>query len=402
MIDLACRVVCVLLLIALLAMVLADVARAQFVTGDEEKMLRAMIPLAEFRADPSVLIYTERTMPKTYQLEAFNSGRTSVHNVNHNISADPGEAAKGHGRGGNIRTDKPWRTTAGTDNCPTVRTFKFLRLPAGKPIVWFRERFKEPNGFNGGKITSYATGPIGYAWRFPVGAIVGEVLLQRSPEGYDVPFEVRTRERLENTWTVDLFRPFRNPEELATAIKQSSPEWEKDTKLAGLVQHLETPKALPSRRTADLNHTVQVAFDSTASFDELPAMNEDLAMALLVATPFKSALGEVWRNRTCFAPTTKARFHVVPTNYEGSFVGSDETSCKHCHDSSGKSVRAFEFRDWYGFQNSGDDIISFHPFKRECIIDDASDGPVLIHNIPGVIEPYDSAKHEGQYHALVR
>jgi hypothetical protein len=389
------------LALALLALLAgSQTASAQFVTGDEEQVLRAMIPLEEFKDDPRVLIYTERTMPKTYQLEAFNGGVLSVHDVNHNISADPGEAAKGHGRGGNIRVEFPWRHTAGTDRCPTVRNFKFLRLPPGKPVVWFQQRYPQPEAFSGGQIIRRSAGPVGYGWVFPTGTVVGEVITQRNREGYDFTFEVRTRERLDREWVTDLFRPFRNHAELSAAIKQARPEWEKEPQLVALVKHLDTPAALPRKRLADGNHTVARAFDVTASVDELPPMDEDLAAALLASTPFKSCMGETWRNQDCYAPTTRAAFHIVPTNYDGSFVGSDDVSCKKCHESSGKHVSEFQSRDWYGFMSACDQVISFHPFDPSCIIQDAGAGPVRMRNIPGVIERYDPAKHSEGYHAL--
>jgi hypothetical protein len=400
MIDFACRVVCVLMLIALLAMVLADVARAQFVSGDEEKILRAMIPLEEFKDDPAVKFYHEGTMPKVYMLEAFNSGRLSVHNVNRNISADPGEAAKGHGMGGNIRVEFPWRHTAGTDRSPTVRTYKFLRLPPGKPVVWFEKRFPQPEAFVYGKIVRRSAGPVGVSWMFPVGTVVGEVITQRNRQGYDFTFEVRTRERLKDEWVTSVFRPFRNHEELSAAIKHARPEWQKEPLHATLVSHLDTPKQLPRKRLVDANHDNFHAFDSVASIDVLPPMDEDLAAALLASTEFKNCLGEVWRNHDCYAPTTESEFHIVPKNYDGTFVGSDDTSCKKCHESAGKHVSEFQSRDWYGFACAGDQIISFHPFDPRCIIDDASDGRVIVRNVPGVIERFDPANHSEGYHAI--
>lgn len=369
-------------------------AHAQFVTGDEERILRAMLPIEEFKDDPSVRFYTERTMPKVYMLEAFNGGRLSVHNVHHNISADPGEAAKGHGRGGNIRVEFPWRNTAGTDRCGTVKTYKFLRLPAGKPVVWFEKRFPQPEAFVYGKIVRRSPGPVGVSWLFPVGTVVGEVITQRNRHGYDFTFEVRTRERLRDEWVTDVYRPFRNAGELSATIKHSRPEWRDEPIHAALVAHLDTPKELPRKRLVDANHTNFHAFDSTASVDVLPPIDEDYAAALLASTEFKSCLGEVWRNHDCYAPTTEADFHIVPKHYDGTFVGSDDTSCKKCHESAGKHVSEFESRDWYGFACAGDQIISFHPFDPRCIIDDASGGQVIVRNVPGVIERYDPARHK--------
>jgi len=373
-------------------------AQAQFVTGDEERALRAMIPLAEFRDDPRLLIYTERTMPKTYQHSRSNV--TSALWVGTNIAmSDTLEAPKGHGNGGNIRTDFPWRTTGGASRCPTVSTFKFILLPHGKPIVWFTTNLIEPVAFSGGAITEQAA-TVGYAWRFPVGSIVGEVLVQRHPDGSDFTFEVRTRERLKDRWTVDVFRPFPEPEDLAKAIESAAPGWQSDSQLSALVAHLRTPSPMVTRRLAAPHP--RKAFDATAEVDELPPIDEALAAKLLTSTEFKSCHGINWRG-SCAAPTTSARFHVVPMNYDAAFIPADDQSCKRCHETSGMHVRYFELRDWYGWMNPGDQVISFHPFDPACIATNGFCYQVRMRHIPGIIERRDPSRHtEADYSALSR
>lgn len=374
-------------------------AHAQFVTGDEERALRAMIPLAEFRDDPRLLIYTERTMPRTYQFDA-NYPFAGAYLANDNISGNPIEAAKGDGHGGNICVDFPWKHPGGCSRCPTVRTFKFMRLPEGKPVVWFPTILPEPDTFSGNQITRELS-KNAVAWRFPVGTIFGEVLIQRHPSGSDYTFEVRTRERLKDRWTVDVFRPFPEPEDLAKAIEAAAPGWQSDPQLSALVAHLRTPRTMVTRRLA-APHPRMKAFDATAEVDELPPIDESLAAKLLASTEFKSCHGINWRG-SCAAPTTSARFHVVPMNYEAAFIPVDDQSCTRCHETTGMHVRYFELRDWYGWMNPGDRIISFHPFDPSCISTDGRYREARMRHIPGIIERRDPSRHtEADYSALSR
>ncbi len=375
-----------------------EAAQAQFVTGDEEKMLRAMIPLAEFRDDPAVKIYTERTMPRTYQFDS-EGGVTGAFLANDNISGDEFEASKGDGNGGNICVDFPWKKTAGTARSPSSQSFKFMRLP-DKPVVWFPTTLTDPIVYSGNQVLQVRK-VTGYAWRFPVGTIFGEVLIQRHPNGFDYAYEVRTRERLYDRWTTDVFKPFPEPADLAKAISAGVPNWRDDAQLAKLMLHLQQPQQMRTMRLSS-QHPVRKAFDSQAEVDVLPPINEDLAAALLTSTEFRSCHGMNWRG-TCAAPTTAARFHVVPTNYDAGFVPADDQSCVRCHETTGMHVSLFERRDWYGWMNPGDRIISFHPFDPSCISTSGFHHPVKMRNIKNVIERYDPARHkEADYHALSR
>jgi hypothetical protein len=57
-------------------------------------------------------------------------------------------------------------------------------------------------------------------------------------------------------------------------------------------------------------------------------------------------------------------------------------------------------RGWYGYSVGAEKILSFHPVDMRCVIQDASHGPVVMLNIPGVIEKFDPAKHRDGYKPL--
>src|SRR5262249_30480471 len=86
----------------------------------------------------------------------------------------------------------------------------------------------------------------------------------------------------------------------------------------------------------------------------------------------KSALGQEWDKskgtEAINAPTTRASFHVVPKDYEGTYVEVSSKSCMRCHDSVQKHTDDFQpFRDWYGRVRGSDNIFSFHIFDPASI-----------------------------------
>src|SRR5262249_38078700 len=155
------------------------------------------------------------------------------HSVHYNISANGSEPF------GNGNREFPWAHPAGTHRTTNVTSFKFLHLPtdeSGKlaPIVWFRARGTTDNA-------------LGYAWRFPVGAVLGEVLLMRDEDGSQYCFEMRIRTREQENWEPQVFRPFPRAQDLADGIKKLRPEWQQDKNLESMVKLLTSPANLPAR-----------------------------------------------------------------------------------------------------------------------------------------------------------
>jgi hypothetical protein len=306
--------------------------------------------------DPSLLLYTENEMPRAYQF--WDGAFPGIHSATYNISANGSEPF------GNGNREFPWGAPAGTHRAANVRSFRFLWLPKDDkgqplPIVWYRKRFQ-------------TNGSSGYAWTYPVGTVFGEVLMMRAPDGYDYTFELRVRTREVGDWAVDVFRPFPTAEDLVARVKQLRPRWHDEPKVRALVEHLSKP--LPGRlyTIADRQPRRRV-FRQAMAIDVLPPLDDDnLVATLLTKTPFRSAHSTAWRvapgGAATAAPTTTARFHIVPANYDAGFVEVDRHSCRRCHETVNQDVDQFDAgRDWYGRIRGSDGIFSFHPFAPESI-----------------------------------
>ena len=362
----------------------------RLLSQQREAELRQALPrgddpqVAQLLKDPELVLYTHNEMPKAYQF--WDGMFPGVHSADHNISANGREPF------GNGNREFPWGAPAGTHRAHNVSSFRFFRLPRDargrlRPVVWFRHQ--QPGDRSGG-----------YAWTFPLGTVFGEVLALRGPDGRDYTFELRTRARKYGYWAVDAFRPYPNAESLSTRIKELRPDWQKQPKLAQLVSHLDTPRKLPVQTLVD-RMPAQRVFEETMGVDALPPIDDDrLVVQLLTGASFRSAAGEVWRGTpgasTC-APTTSARFHIVPAGYDAGFISVDSKSCMRCHDSVYLSVDNFDYgRDWYGRIRGSDGIFSFHPFSLDSI--SYNGFPSRVHmryefEQAGILEKYDSRRH---------
>jgi hypothetical protein len=272
-----------------------------------------------------------------------------VHSPSYNISAVRSEPI------GNANREFPWGSPAGLHRSSNFKVFRFLDLPKGKAIVWWRERLSGDGG--------HGT----FVWQYPAGTTFGEILLVTDPEGYDWTFELRTRTRTDKGWNMNAFRPFTTQAELAARVKELVPNWRERPELVKLVKGEDEAEEV-SRL---VNEHDRVSFDATALVTHLPAIDTKLVRKLL-ATPFKSALGQEWKKGRdgtyAFAPTTDAEFHIVPKNYHGGFVEVSSKSCMRCHDSTLMHARDFQaFRDWYGRVRGSDNIFSFHIFDPSSI-----------------------------------
>lgn len=374
-------------------------AQVQLMKSADESRLRKMLPKvddADLQAilnDPRLILYTEAEIPRAYQF--FGGQLPGVHSAYYNISANGSEPF------GNGNREFPWGHPAGTHRTKGVEAFRFLWLPRDEegrplPVVWFRKRMP-------------GDGSQGYAWTFPVGAIVGEVLAMKGPDGYAYTFELRLRTREYGYWDVDVFRPYPTAGELARRIKELRPDWEDQPNLVRAVEHLDEPREMKAQTLVD-KQPGRRTFKQSAGVDTLPALEDDALVAdLLKDAVFRSNTGETWRESPtgvkAFAPTTAAGFHVVPANYDAGFVQVDRTSCTRCHNSVARPVSEFNSgRDWYGHVRGSDGIFSFHPFSPDSISDNGYGRTVRMRAAfekAGVIAKYDPEKHsEKVYHSL--
>jgi len=343
--------------------------------------------------DPALLIYTEQEMPKAYQV--WDGQLQGVHHANYNISANGSEPF------GNGNREFPWAGPAGTHRTHNVSTFRFLWLPSdtsGKklPVVWFRKHLPGDSS-------------TGYAWIFPVGTVIGEVLVMRSPAGHGYTFELRTRKREVGEWAVDVYRPFPTPAALAERVRELEPAWEQQPKLVALMKHLETQGPFRTATLVDQHPTT--TFRQKAIVDELPPVDNDKLVAkLLNETTFKSCLGTRWReslsSMVTSAPTTRDNFHIVPANYDAGFVEVDRQSCQRCHDTVGQHVDRFDYsRDWYGRIRGSDGIFSFHPFEPGSLSFNGFGQSVQMRSelvSSGMLERFDPARHSRKLYQELR
>ena len=294
-----------------------------------------------------IIFYDERAMPPAYQ--DWDGALQGIHSPSYNISAVRSEPI------GNANREFPWGSPAGLHMSSNFKAFRFVVIPEGKSILWWRERLPGDGGRGS------------YVWQYPTGTTFGEILLVTDPAGGDWTFELRTRTRSEKGWTMNAFRPFTKQAELAARVKELEPNWRDKPELVRLVEG--TPEREEVQRLVNQHNLI--TFDAVALATHLPAIDHDLVRKLL-DTPFKSALGQEWKHNgegvEAFAPSTDAPFHIVPRNYMGGFVEVSSTSCMRCHDSTLKHARDFQpGRDWYGRVRGSDNIFSFHIFDNGSI-----------------------------------
>lgn len=390
-------------IVALLLLLFTSSASAQLVSEAKQRQFSALLPtvadteLSEVLRGP-LLVWTDQEIPPAYQ--DWNS-LPGIHSTLNNVSADPVEAAKGDSFGGNANREMPWLSPGGTDKSPNVFTYRFLHLPtdaSGRklPVVYFRTPLKGND-----------RGMVGYSWTFPNGAVVGEVLYQAGPDGYGYAFEIRTRTKTRGQWAVDVYRPFPTLRALVSQIRRLRPLWRENARLRAAIERLENRSTVRvNKYLGDDHHVKRPAFRQWASVDYLPDLGDDRLVAeLLKTTPFESCSGTIWRDDftgpNVFAPTTTARWHVVPTNYQAGFIEVGETSCTRCHQSVNKHATDFEDtfssgRQWYGRVRGADQIFSFHPFAVESIADNGASLPVRMRReltAAGIIAPFDGRVH---------
>jgi hypothetical protein len=339
--------------------------------------------------DPRLILYTDREMPECYQI--WDGQLPGVHAVSYNISANDTEPY------GNGNIEFPWGKAAGTHRTTNVSTVRFILLPRDEndkvlPVTWYQQQ-------------QAGDAQPGYAWIFPVGTVFGEVLSIKSPWGPYYTFELRLRIRETREWNVDVYRPFLTAEELSTRIKELRPEWKKAAQLAKLVTHLDSPATMKKHVLAN-QHPGRVIYQKMG-VDTLPEAGDDALIVELLQSPFRSALGSTWRKSTngvyTCAPTTAARFHIVPANYDAGFIEVDRVSCLRCHETTNQHVRDFQGgRDWYGRVRGSDGIFSFHPFEPSSISGNGygNTAPQMRTEFvrSGILERFNPGRHSSRWY----
>jgi hypothetical protein len=372
--------------------------KVRLMTVRRETELRRFLPkvgdedVQEILNDPRLILYTDQEMPDCYQI--WDGQLPGVHSVSYNISANESEPY------GNGNIEFPWGKAAGTHRAANVSTVRFVYLPKDEnekvlPVTWYRQ-------------TLPGDGQPAYAWIFPVGTVFGEVLTMKAPWGVSYTFEMRLRIRESGSWNVDVYRPFVTAEDLSQRIKELRPEWQKAPQLAKLVMHLDSPIAM--QRHVLANHHPGRVIYQTMGIDNLPEAGDDALIAELLQTPFQSALGSTWRKstngiHTC-APTTAARFHIVPANYDAGFIEVDRISCLRCHETTNRHVREFQAgRDWYGRVRGSDGIFSFHPFEPSSISGNGygTTAPQMRAEFVrgGILERFNPSRHSPRFYNRV-
>jgi hypothetical protein len=378
----------------------ADKSAPRLMSAEKDRQLRALFPrvnrpeIQQLLDDPRLLLYTEEEMPRAYQ--DWDGALPGVHSATYNISANGSEPF------GNGNREFPWGHAGGTHRTSGVSEIRFLWLPLDedgkvRPVTWYRKRLR-------GDVST------GYAWTFPVGAVLGELLLMDRPDGGRVAFELRLRTREEQEWDVDVFRPFPRAQYLADRIAELRPEWEANENLSQFMLHLTEPRELPLKRLYS-RHPAKTVFTQRMGVDDLPPLEDQgLITELLTTTPFQSAAGDNWfegpGGERTLAPTTDASYHIIPAKYDGGFIDVDRISCMRCHDSVNQHVRDFEpSRDWYGRVRGSDGIFSFHPFDPGTISwNGFSRHPSMRPKLAdaGWIAPYDSDRHPLPHYQRIR
>jgi hypothetical protein len=266
-----------------------------------------------------------------------------------------------------------------------LQTFKYpFSITAGRmdrgnsEAVYFWQPPKDESG-NRLPVVWWKSGSH-WNWVFPVGTVIGEVLLVRdesAPASEWYVYEIRSRVREIDGWRTDVFRPFTRAIDYADAIKKARKDWQ-STDLKQLVAHLEdgttlTPGKLDSK-------SYEKAVPSLQGFyDYLPATKDAaLIKSLLRKTVFKSAMNTEWKrsgDKVTYAPATSASFQIVPKKHIAGLFENNEASCARCHDQTGRPLGQLDKRaTLYGEIWGEDHIFTWHPFEPVVDMYSVSDG----------------------------
>jgi hypothetical protein len=322
----------------------APLGSLRLMTDQEQERWRRLLPATDdawllelFASD--LIFYTNKEVPQAYQ----HAG--GLYTPARNLSANRNEPY------GNPNIEFPWGAPAGTHRSPNAHAVRFVHLTG--PIRWWREKLSSVRA---------PTEWRGYGWEYAMGTTFGEVLLLNDEQGKLWTYEVRTRTKGEDRWLVNVYRPFLTRDELRSWLAAHAPAVDVGPPRPMLVRLVTAQPGL-------------VTFDRVAAVDELPVLPGQVVRRLL-GQPFRLANGAEWvrtGNTPGYAPTTRARFSIVPVDYDGAFLRLTSRSCMACHDDARRDAGDFDrTRDWQGRVRGADKIISFHPFEPASISGDGT------------------------------
>lgn len=373
------------MLILLCALTLEQVRPVQILPARALDEIRQSLPDVDdpetqrILRDAGTLWYDEESMPQAYQDPI--PPITGLRNPSSPVA--PAEIFAG----GRFRF--PWGFTAGTHRCgPAVSTVKFVALPRVRdvllPVVYWREGLE-------------------YRWVFPRRTMVGEVLYLSHPSnGHRYVFEIRTRTKEPDQWTVNVLRPYPTSTHLYRRLEEIG---QGSSRLA---RHLQDPPVLPAAALADGFGAMR----SDGHIDVLPPIDDDLAIRLL-QTPFLSCHGERWMadrssdGPASYAPTTDDPFSIVPANYDGGVLEVSDANCAQCHQNCSEPIALFDSqRVLYGRIWGSDQVFSWHPFDPIHVLADedyaGGDGNLRRSFLDaGIVQPFDADRHLPDYYTVL-
>jgi hypothetical protein len=386
----------------------APPAAPQIVDGTTLATYKAALPkvawpeLQTMLESPSTLWFDKATMIPSYQDSVGDNAQTPI-----------GARANSQGRAVIVEPGKrlfsddgktwafPFAHTAGTDQSSNVFVVDFLFLPAKDdkllPVVY--RVVNDPTARGG-------LGLHKWTWTYPKGATLGEVIFVRDASGGLYPVELRTRTRYLDGWAVNAYRPFPTAKSFVAAIKQKRLQWQSNASLKRVVDQLESQAALEARSLTSPGFNN--VFSVTGSLDVLPDLGDEaLVKDLLKTTTFVSAYGTTWRatgGSKTFAPSTKAKFSIVPQDYEAGLLAVDEKTCTQCHKEAGRAIEDFEPQAvLYGDIWGEDQIFSFHPYDQSRYANFNTENRAVrpAFASAGVVERYDATKHSAAVYRVL-
>lgn len=336
--------------------------------------------------DRRLMFYDKDQVPRTWQASPIGNGRpyllTPRNAINQFMFNDMGYFSDG-GR------EFPWNHTAGIDASKDASVERFAIPPETGPLmdVFGATRQTHPGHFGGSRNVN---GPI-VTWQYRKDAIFGEVLKVGG-----VPYEIRLRRQTAVGWQMDVLRPYANPDELASGIREvcgraRPPRGCESVDASAIAKDVGTvrgrgdyinPRTFGTpRHPLSLSRTALESTQPTARVQTLPDFTPELRAALLKLRPFRSVFGTPWLSGE--PPGWAADGGIFPRGNYQAFIPTNNNGCMKCHDSAGRHVDNFDPypsqmfaphprdarrpRTWYDHIPGGNAILGFHPFAPNAV-----------------------------------
>jgi hypothetical protein len=328
------------------------------------------IQLFELLEHPNTILYNKKSIIPGYQ-DSFGDNvvapigmRPNTIRANLIDLAVPGGHAQIFESKGNFHF--PFGNPIGvTKNSVEVVNFWHIPSAGGEllPVAWWK---RDPND-----LTHRVE------WIFPAGTVFGELMFIVSEDGQWHPFEIRTRERLIDSWIVDAYRPFPQATNLADELEARNTG---DSDVAALIAHLRDETTLQPDTISATNF--QSAFPPLDGAKDLlpPVADDTLIKRLLAEVGFRSARDAVWKQNgalTAYAASAEngASISIVPPNYNGGAFAINEDGCgASCHIDAGRPLSHwYENILAYGELWGGDQTFTWHPFRTSRFVNAAGE-----------------------------